>query len=474
MKFTVISHACLYIEYLNTRLLIDPWFIGSCYWRSWWNYPEPNIDLISSLKPTHVYISHLHWDHYHGPSLRKIQKYQPKIIFPKHFNKRMVGDCIKDFNFKKIIEIDHGKNHRIGKDFNITSYQFNPLAIDSSIVIETDDVCLFNANDAKVFGLSLNQIISNHKQFDFVFRSHSSASPIPHCIRGADPKKSNRSPISYCNDFINFGKASQGKYLIPFASSHIYLHPETKKYNSYYSDPKMVKDIFEKQNNSNQICELMPSGSNWSKQSGFKLINHDYTQIEQHIMEAAKKNKEKIDRSLRKNEKLLFKEKYFHAYFRKFLKSTFFPFNLYFKFGFLIEEIPTNTFFLCIVDGKKRNTKLLKIKNESEIFQYQISFIIKTSTEIFNDCNKKKMHNTFAASKLLEIILISSKSNRNLNRYLSLVDFYENDCLPISKLFSSRNGFIILRRWREIFDIFYYLYLIKIKRDELSDLWKKY
>ena len=33
------------------------------------------------------------------------------------------------------------------------------------------------------------------------------------------------------NDFINFGKATQGKCIVPFASSHIYLHPKTKKYN---------------------------------------------------------------------------------------------------------------------------------------------------------------------------------------------------------------------------------------------------
>ncbi len=471
MKFTVISHACLYIEHLDTKLLIDPWFVGSCYWRSWWNYPEPKFDLISSLKPTHIYISHLHWDHYHGPSLRKVQKYQPELIFPKHFNKRMVGDCIKSFNFKKITEIDHGKTLNIGEDFNITSYQFNPIVIDSSIVIETNSVCLLNSNDAKVFGLSLNQILSNHKKFDFVFRSHSSASPVPHCIRGLDPKKSDRSPIDYCNDFINFGKATKGKYLVPFASSHIYLHPKTKKYNSYYSNPKMVKDIFDQQNNSDQICLLMPSGSIWSQESGFKTINHDYSQIEKHIQEAAIRNKEKIERSLKINEKLFFKEKYFHSYFKKFLKSTIFPFNLSFKFAFLIKEIPTNILFLCIIDGKRKNTHLLKIKNESEIFKYQLSFIIKTSTEIFNDCNKKIMHNTFGASKLLEIILISSKSSKNLNKYLSLVDFYENDCLPISKLFSVRNIFIFLRRWREIFDIFHYIYLIKIKGIKISNLW---
>ena len=472
MKFTVISHACLYIEYLNTRLLIDPWFVGSCYWRSWWNYPEPNLDLISSLKPTHIYISHLHWDHYHGPSLRKVQKYQPEIIFPKHFNKRMFGDCMRDFNFRKITEIDHGKTYRIGNDFNITSYQFNPVVIDSSIVIEANNVCLLNSNDSKVFGLSLNQILSNHKKFDFVFRSHSTAGPIPHCIRGADPNKSDRSPSDYCDDFINFGKATNGKYLIPFASSHIYLHPKTKKYNAYYSNPEMVKQKFERQNNSDQICLMMPSGSMWSKELGFKTTNHDYSQIEKHIEEATKKYKDKIEKTLIRNDNLFLKKSYFHKYYGKFLQTTFFPLNLFFKFAFLIKEEPTNTLFLCIIDGKKKKTCLLKIKNEKEIFQYQLSFIIKTSTEIFNDCNKKIMHNTFAASKLLEIILISSKSYKDLNKYLTLVDFYENDCLPIAKFFSKRNVLIFLRRWREIIDIFYYIYLIKIKRSKISKLWQ--
>ena len=97
----------------------------------------------------------------------------------------------------------------------------------------------------------------------------------------------------------------------------------------------------------------------------------------------------------------------------------------------------------------KKNTKLIKLKKEAEIFQHHLSFVIKTSTEIFNDCNKKIMHNTFVASKLLEIILISSNSNANLNKYLSLVDFYENDCLTLSKLFTIRNSIIILRRWRD-------------------------
>ena len=46
-----------------------------------------------------------------------------------------------------------------------------------------------------------------------------------------------------------------------FASSHIYLHKLTEKYNKYYSNPDFVKTIFESRNKTKQLCVLMPSGS---------------------------------------------------------------------------------------------------------------------------------------------------------------------------------------------------------------------
>ena len=113
MKLTTLGHACLYVESSNTRLLIDPWIIGSCYWRSWWNYPEPNTEIIKELKPTHIYITHLHWDHYHGPSLRLFEDIGTKILLPKHFNSRMLKDCQKYFKFKHIKELNHGQKYNI-------------------------------------------------------------------------------------------------------------------------------------------------------------------------------------------------------------------------------------------------------------------------------------------------------------------------------------------------------------------------
>ena len=39
MSFKILSHASLLIKSDANELLVDPWLVGSCYWRSWWNYP---------------------------------------------------------------------------------------------------------------------------------------------------------------------------------------------------------------------------------------------------------------------------------------------------------------------------------------------------------------------------------------------------------------------------------------------------
>jgi hypothetical protein len=36
----VLSHAGLSVTGSGVNLICDPWLVGSCYWRSWWNYYE--------------------------------------------------------------------------------------------------------------------------------------------------------------------------------------------------------------------------------------------------------------------------------------------------------------------------------------------------------------------------------------------------------------------------------------------------
>src|SRR5208283_2517031 len=106
MKFTILSHAGLLIEHQGVRVVCDPWLLGSCYWRSWWNFPEPKRELIDALKPDYIYITHLHWDHFHGPSLKLFDP-ETKIIVPFTPTTRMVRD-LKSLKLKNVIEIPHG------------------------------------------------------------------------------------------------------------------------------------------------------------------------------------------------------------------------------------------------------------------------------------------------------------------------------------------------------------------------------
>ena len=67
MEFKILSHAGLAVSAAGKTVVCDPWLVGSTYWRSWWNYPPPSPELLASLKPDCIYITHIHWDHFTGP-----------------------------------------------------------------------------------------------------------------------------------------------------------------------------------------------------------------------------------------------------------------------------------------------------------------------------------------------------------------------------------------------------------------------
>jgi UDP-MurNAc hydroxylase len=472
MKVRVLGHACLYIEHLDVRLLIDPWLIGSCYWRSWWNYPEVPADLLEQIRPTHIYITHLHWDHYHGPSLRRFLADDPVILLPKSPTIRMVKDMRRDFRFSRIRELSHGKKYPLGPDFAIYSYQFNPVFIDSSLVVESANACLFNANDSKVFGLSLRQIIQRHPQFDLVFRSHSSASADPYCVDGVDPWATSRSPRDYALDFLAFAEASGAKFAIPFASSHVYLHKDTETFNQYYNSPQKVMDEFSKLSSPHFRCVQMPPGSSWSDDAGFSLVEHDYSQINHHIQALQTKHHSTLAKHYQREKSVSLNEASFTRYFTGFSRAIHFPLKqlrfAFFASASIHGDMPGT---LAIVDTKKRQTLFLYDVTYSPalIDEQKLDFILRVNPLVLNDCTKKSMFNTFAASKLLRI-----QPNANSKRYLSffsLADLYENDGLPLWRCLEPRQLINRLRRLREPLDVAWFVYKTKLRRASLSTLW---
>ena len=82
MKFEILSHAGLAVTHANKTLVCDPWLVGSTHWRSWWNYPPVVPNLLSRLSPDVIYLTHIHWDHFQGVSLRKFPR-DTQIVIPR-------------------------------------------------------------------------------------------------------------------------------------------------------------------------------------------------------------------------------------------------------------------------------------------------------------------------------------------------------------------------------------------------------
>ena len=107
MHVTVIGHSCLEVETRAGTVLVDPWLSGSCYWRSWWHFPpsrEPDDEM---LRPDWIYLTHHHFDHFHFPSMRRLDK-GAEVLVPRCGVDVMSGE-VRDCGVERVRELPHGR-----------------------------------------------------------------------------------------------------------------------------------------------------------------------------------------------------------------------------------------------------------------------------------------------------------------------------------------------------------------------------
>jgi UDP-MurNAc hydroxylase len=444
VKFTVLSHAGLAVDHGGVRLVFDPWLIGSCYWRSWWNYPEPDPALVQNLAPQFIYLTHLHSDHFHGPSLKKLFDPTTTVLVPKAPTRRMVDD-LRWLGFPNIIEISHGKKFRLADDFEMHSYQFG-LGIDSAAVISGGGYTLLNCNDCKSFGLPLRQILRNHRKIDFIFRSHSSASPIPLCIEDHE-KLLAQDDGSYdsADQFARCAIYIGARYAIPFASNHCFLHPETRHFNSTVTTPELAKSRYRAiaaEVGVKTECVVMPPSSSWSDTEGFKISPFDFSQREAHIAKLLERNGSKLAVQCALEAKAVGDFPGFEKYFRQFCRSL----------PWLIRgrRLPALTFRVRDCEGVHHwlvDPRLGEVTSVAA--PPPNALIVEVHAAVLNDCANSRMFSVWTASKRLKIHLPSAEALGAATLWFNLLDLYEIGLLPIINNFSLRSLAVRLRRWRE-------------------------
>lgn len=446
-SFKIMSHASLLFKRNDTSIIIDPWLVGSCYWRSWWNIPEPVPDKHELMDVNYVIISHIHWDHWHGPSIRKYFRGN-HFLLPDDPNMRSYRD-LKSIGERSVERVKHGQTINLGNDVLVTIYQFGLYLNDAAIVVETPEIRILNANDAKIAGHSLRQILKNHGGFDFAFRSHSSANARVCFYQRDSPEKPPDDDKHYARSFKLFMDKVQPRYAVPFASNHCHLHKDTFKFNKIITNPvKLRKQLEELGGLATAELKIMLPGSTWSSECGFNCSSESvFHNLDSYLADYEERMTPKLEEYYKKEEAVPIDEKLIFRYFK------------------LLDRIPpwkqwkfkdfTAVYEFRYPSGKNKAYKLTPFRKQvspaSEKDIHESRIVISFPAIVFRDAVLRNMFAHARISKRCRFIAEDKAAMSELKRFLALHSRLEFGLYPISMRYMSRFSGGYLRRWREVF-----------------------
>jgi UDP-MurNAc hydroxylase len=319
MKFTVVGHAALYVECDGTTLLVDPWFFGSCYWRSWWHYPPLGEVRDEWLRPDYVFLTHHHFDHFHYPTLRRLSR-DSHVVVPKMAVDFMAGE-FADLGFRRVTELAHGETMALSSSLDIAAYQYG--FDDSALVITDGNTVIADLNDCKIRGKPLEAITKRFGRPTFLMKSHSWAQAYPICYTAEQPGDLELvSRETYLGDFLGTVREMQPTYAMPFASMVCLLHPETRHLNKSLVTPIDVAEAFARSGITTSQLVVCNPGDTWDSRDGFGIADVDnYTDRDVRLAQLEVEVAPLIQKSLVDEAARELRYEDFASYFGEFLRA---------------------------------------------------------------------------------------------------------------------------------------------------------
>jgi UDP-MurNAc hydroxylase len=443
---------------------MDHWLIGSCYLRSWWNYPPIERETIKELTPSAIYITHVHWDHWHGPTLKKLFDKNILIITHREPNGRSVKD-LKAIGFRNIKLLNHSESFEVG-DIKITPYQFGLFLNDSALVVETENCKLLNANDCKIAGASLRHLLNKHGQFDFALRSHSSANDrVCYRIPG-DVNFSNDNALHYSRSFKLFMDAVNPKFAIPFASNHVYLHKDVYNFNSIINDPYTLKDQIQEMGGMGPDLKIMLTGDSWSSNSGFEInkknenyfLNKDFE-----ILQYRNRNSDILNAYYKSESMVRISDGVINK-FKEQIQNIPLLLRLQFKnWEFCLELFSESDSEFYLIMPK--NVNITKITKPIQ----QHNALIRVPKKVFKDAVFLNMFHHSSISKRNEYTFNDYYNFHNFHNFQKLLELIELEVFPINLKYFYNILIAYSRRWRELI-VYFNAFLLRRKGMPIYDV----
>jgi len=445
MRFTIIGHSCLYVETSAGTILVDPWLLGSCYWRSWWHYPPTPEPRPEWLAPDYVYLTHHHFDHFHFPSMRRIDR-GAHVLVPR-FGVDVLAGEVRGLGFDEVMELPHAQVVQLGPDVRVASYQYG--TDDTVFVITNGTDVLVDVNDSKIRGRALAQIRDEFGTPTFVFKSYSFAQAYPVCYTADDPADLTLiTRDSYIDDWVAVVSRLEPRYGVPFGSMVAFLHPESRHVNPYLVPPADVVAQFAARAPSSptQAVQMDP-GDAWSSGGGFELAGVDwYTDRERRLDELAARVRPRIEAQSRAEAGVTLDWERFAEYFRGFLHA--FPPGVIGRFALrrpVVFEVPSSPLRFWVLDF--RRSAVYRLSEPPP----DTASIVRVNEGMLADAIEKHLVHVVHGSMRIAVHLRPGGAGDDITFWALLVP-WELGYLPLHRSLNRRLADVGWRRRREFLD----------------------
>jgi len=147
-KITLISHACILVEWNDFKFLMDPWLEGLGLCGTWTLYPPSQIAVDSLPKIDAIWISHEHSDHLHPYTLSLLDKDIP--VYVPDFDNERLAKIVKKIGFKDVIAMPPFQPFYLTNSIEAISFKSNSHSSDNILYLRTGDFTMLNFNDSGI------------------------------------------------------------------------------------------------------------------------------------------------------------------------------------------------------------------------------------------------------------------------------------------------------------------------------------
>ena len=242
MEITSIGHAGLFVETRHGSILCDPWF-NPAYFASWFPFPSnEDVDLVKIGRPTYLYLSHLHLDHFDARFLREHVWKEAVVLLPD-YPLDLMERTLRDLGFERFVKTKNGEPFEIeGLRLMITSLVAptdGPLG-DSGLAVDDGEVRIFDQNDSRPIDIDR---INDFGPYDAHFLQFSGAIwypmvyDMPESAKEALGRKKRANQMTRA---ISYGRQIGASYVFPSAGPPCFLDDDLFHFNDFDRDPANI------------------------------------------------------------------------------------------------------------------------------------------------------------------------------------------------------------------------------------------